>query len=100
MMGLKLKDILEMTAGASYAADPGEPDTGFLEGGEKRTLGTLKGKPEPWYDGGGYTQMHFPKADHIYGKGKPADYKFDQPARRQSSRAFGQRRPDHQGKKD
>ena len=49
-----------MTAGASYAADPGEPDTGFLEGGEKRTLGTLKGKPEPWYDGGGYTQMHFP----------------------------------------
>ena len=64
-----------MTAGASYAADPGEPDTGFLEGGEKRTLGTLKGKPEPWYDGGGYTQMHFPKADHIYGKGKPADYK-------------------------
>ena len=72
---IKLKDILELTGGSSYGADPGEPDTGFLAGGEKRTLGTLKGKPEPWFEEGGYTQLHFPESDHIYGKGNPADYK-------------------------
>ena len=72
---IKLKDILELTGGSSYGADPGEPDTGFLAGGEKRTLGTLKGKPEPWFEGGNYTQLHFPESDHIYGKGNPADYK-------------------------
>ena len=72
---IKLKKILELSGGVAYGADAGEPDTGFLAGGEIRTLGTLKGKPEPWFEGGQYTQVHFPEADHIYGKGEIADYK-------------------------
>ncbi len=35
---------------------------------KKRKLGTLAGKPEPWYERGGYKQVHFPKADYVYGK--------------------------------
>jgi hypothetical protein len=65
---IKLKDILEASTMGGYAADPGEPDTGFIRGGKKRTLGKLEGKPEPWFESGGYTQMHYPEADHIMGK--------------------------------
>ena len=49
-----------------YSADEGEPDTGFLRGEKKRVLGKLSGKPEPWFERGRYTQMHFPKADNPY----------------------------------
>ena len=68
---IKLKDILiEASANAgSYGADAGEPDTGFIHGGKKRQLGKLAGKPEPWFEGGGYVQMSFPVADWVYGKG-------------------------------
>ena len=59
----------------SYGADDGEPDTGFLVGDEVRTLGTLKGKPELWFNRGDYKQMAFPKADYIYGKGEKEDFK-------------------------
>ena len=47
---------------------------GFIRGDKKRTLGTLSGKPEPWFVRGGYTQASFPKADYIYGKGEEEDY--------------------------
>ena len=71
---IKLKDILEGSAGSSYGADGGEPDTGFIHGGRKRKLGKLTGKPEPWFDNGGYTQLEFPEADHIMGIGNTSDY--------------------------
>jgi hypothetical protein len=55
---------------SSYAADAGEPDTGYLPAGAKRKLGTYAGKPDPWFDRGGYEQLHFPIADSIYGDGE------------------------------
>ena len=78
-MAIKLKDILrdlfEASANAgSYKADEGEPDTGFLQGGTKRQLGQLAGKPEPWFEGGGYTQVEFPEADYIRGKGVEPEF--------------------------
>ena len=57
-----------------YGADEGEPDTGFIRGDKKRVLGKLEGKPEPWFERGGYEQVDFPKADYIYGKGEDEDY--------------------------
>ena len=76
---IKLKDILlnlfEASANAnSYSADEGEPDTGFIRGGKSRKLGGLAGKPEDWFDNGGYTQLEFPEADHIMGKGIDSDF--------------------------
>jgi|TARA_R100000030_G_scaffold98714_1_gene88968 hypothetical protein len=71
----KFRKLVEVSSiiGA-YGADEGEPDTGFIRGDEKRTLGSLQGRPEPWFDRGGYEQIDFPKADYIYGKGEEEDY--------------------------
>ena len=66
----KFKKLMEITSNIGYSADEGEPDTGFIRGDKKRTLGTLAGKPEPWFVRGGYVQMLFPKADYIFGKGE------------------------------
>jgi hypothetical protein len=57
-----------MVEAGIYNADMGEPETGYLPGGTSRVLGDNRGKPEPWYSAGGYTQMEFPKADYIYSK--------------------------------
>ncbi len=65
-MAIKLKDILE---GTSNFSTDGEPDTGFIRGGKTRKLGKLEGKPEPWFEGGQYTQVEFPEADYMLGKG-------------------------------
>ena len=70
----KFKKIMEITSNAGYVGDEGEPDTGFIRGDRKRKLGTLAGKPEPWFERGGYTQTDFPKADYIYGKGEDEQY--------------------------
>ena len=70
----KFKKIMEITSNAGYTADEGESDTGFIKGDEKRTLGTLAGKPDPWFARGGYTQTSFPKADYIYGKEEEEKY--------------------------
>lgn len=50
----------------------GEPETGYIPDGKIRTVGH-KGRPEPWYEQGGYSQLHFPKADAMRGKGKNKD---------------------------
>ena len=72
---IKLKNILEgSSTGGSYNADAGEPETGYLRGGDTRQLGMKAGKPEPWFEGGDYTQVDFPTADHIFGKGIKADF--------------------------
>ena len=64
---LKTFDITELLKEAGvYGADAGEPDTGYLPAGQKRKLGTNSGKPEPWFDRGGYVQLHFPEADSVY----------------------------------
>jgi|TARA_B100000073_G_scaffold344264_1_gene350707 hypothetical protein len=78
-MAIKLKDILRdlfevSTNIGGYSADEGEPDTGFIHGGKKRKLGKLEGKPEPWYESGGYTQLDFPEADHMRGKGVKPEF--------------------------
>jgi len=52
-----------------YGADAGESDTGYLPAGAKRKLGIYAGKPDPWFEKGGYQQMHFPTADSIYAGG-------------------------------
>ena len=71
----KFKKIMEVTSNVGgYNCDEGEPDTGFIRGDKVRTLGTLAGKPEPWFERGGYKQIEFPKADYIYGKGEEEDY--------------------------
>jgi len=72
----KFKRMMEVSSNVgNYSnADEGEPDTGFIRGNKKRKLGTLAGKPEPWFDRGGYKQVEFPKADYIYGKGEEEDF--------------------------
>jgi len=70
----KFKKVMEMTSNVGYTADEGEPDTGFIRGNRKRKLGNLSGKPENWFERGGYVQLHFPKADYIYPKGEDEQY--------------------------
>ena len=66
---IKLTKILEASStSGGYKADVGEPDTGFIHGGKTRYLGKLEGKPEPWFDNGGYIQVEFPEADYMRGK--------------------------------
>ena len=72
----KFKRMMEVSSnvGGYSDADEGEPDTGFIRGDKERILGGLAGKPEPWFERGGYKQVEFPKADYIYGKGEEEDY--------------------------
>ena len=70
----KFKKMWEVSNHSLYNADEGEPDTGFIRGDKERILGGLAGKPEPWFERGGYKQIEFPKADYIYGKGEEEDY--------------------------
>ena len=70
----KFKKMMDVTSNAGYTGDEGEPDTGFIRGDKRRKLGILSGKPEPWYERGGYEQVSFPKADYIYGEGEEEDY--------------------------
>ena len=71
-----MKKIYEIANNnTSYSADGGEPDAGYLPGGEARTLGLESGKPEPWYDKLDFTQVDFPVADYIYGD-KKGEKKF------------------------
>tara|TARA_R100001463_G_scaffold2066_4_gene8830 strand:+ start:9657 stop:10502 length:846 start_codon:yes stop_codon:yes gene_type:complete len=61
------ENILEVSSGHISTADEGEPDTGFSPAGQTRVLGVDDSKPEPWYNKGGYSQLHYPKADDPYG---------------------------------
>ena len=70
----KFKKMWEVSNHSLYNADEGEPDTGFIRGDKQRTLGTLTGKPERWFERGGYTQVDFPKADYIYGECEEEDF--------------------------
>ena len=72
-----MKRVLHEVSGVSnrYPADAGEPDTGWLPGGDARTLGFESGKPEPWFHQGAYEQVNFPVADFIFGS-KKEDKKY------------------------
>ena len=66
---IKLKDLLKETSGnnsSTGGAEAGEPDTGWTSPRKKRKLGVNSSKPEPWFEKGRYTQLHFPKADDPY----------------------------------
>ena len=65
---INLKKLLFETSSniSSYAADAGEPDTGWTNPKKKRVLGVDNNKPEPWFEKGGYIQVDFPKADNPY----------------------------------
>ncbi len=65
---IRLKNLLPegSSNNSSYAADEGEPDTGWTAPGKKRKLGVDGNKPEPWFERGGYVQIVFPKADNPY----------------------------------
>jgi hypothetical protein len=67
----KKENLKESTGMSGYAADAGEPDTGYIPDGKIRLLNVTK--PEPWFNQGGYTQLHTPKADAMRGKGKSKD---------------------------
>ena len=69
---LRYRTISEASSGGNF---DGEPDSGYIPKGKKRTLGTKKGKSEKWFDQGGYEQLDFPEADDIYGKGNKPDLK-------------------------
>ena len=51
----------------------GEPETGYIPDGKTRNVGSDAGRPEPWFEQGGYSQLHFPKADAMRGRGKGKD---------------------------
>ena len=74
---MKLKQYLQEVSSntSGYPADAGEPDTGWLPGGDVRTLGYGNGKPEQWFDSLEYIQVDFPVASFIYGS-KKADKKL------------------------
>jgi len=66
----KKEELKEGSLGG-YTADAGEPDTGYVPDGKPRILNTTK--PEPWFNQGGYIQLHTPKADAMRGRGKSKD---------------------------
>ena len=64
-------DIKSLLEGSLYGADAGEPDTMFVLPGKIRKLGMKNPgqKDDVWFVNGGWTQMHFPKADVIIAPG-------------------------------
>ena len=64
-------DIKSLLEGSEYGADAGEPDTMFVLPGKIRKLGMNNPgqKDDVWFVNGGWTQMHFPKADVIIAPG-------------------------------
>ena len=62
-----MKNLFEVSNNAGYGADGGEPDTGWLPGGDARTLGFESGKAEPWYEQLEFEQVDFPVASFIFG---------------------------------
>lgn len=72
------KEKKDLNFDKSYAVqegqiDAGEPETGYIPDGKKRKLGKRSGRPEPWFDQLGYTQVDYPKADRMRGRGKGKD---------------------------
>jgi hypothetical protein len=63
-------DIKSLLEGSLYGADAGEPDTMFVLPGKTRKLGKKNPgqKDDVWFVNGGWTQLHFPKADVIISK--------------------------------
>jgi hypothetical protein len=73
---LILSEISSISSGGG--TEDGEPDPAYTFPGKKRVLDDPKGKPEPWMERGGYTQMDFPRATQIFGKVKGKDTESQQ----------------------
>jgi hypothetical protein len=72
------EEINEVSSNGGYRADAGEPDPVFVTNGNIRKINSNKGRPEYWFENGGYTQLHFPKGDFPFGKGKGKDTESQQ----------------------
>jgi hypothetical protein len=79
---MKLKKIilseLSTIGGGGGSAGDDVPEPQYILPGKKRVLDDPKGKPEPWMERGGYTQVEFPKATQIFGKGSGKDSESQQ----------------------
>lgn len=62
---IRLMNILHELSVNTNSAE-GEPDAGYIQPNKIRKLAVDVNKPEPWFERGGYTQLHFPKADDMY----------------------------------
>jgi len=70
---IKLLDILKEVSSniaSTGGSESGEPEFGWTSPRKKRKLGVNSNKPEPWFEKGRYTQLHFPKADNPYDAAK------------------------------
>ncbi len=70
---IKLINILKEVSSnivSTGGAEAGEPEFGWTSARKKRKLGVNSSKPEPWFEKGRYTQLHFPKADNPYDAAK------------------------------
>jgi len=70
---LILSEISSISSGGGSGDGDDTPEPQYILPGKKRILDDPKGKPEPWMERGGYTQMEFPKATQIFGKGSGQD---------------------------
>ena len=81
-------DIKSLLEGSEYGADAGEPDTMFVLPGKIRKLGMNNPgqKDDVWFVNGGWTQMHFPKADVIIAPGSKGSSDYYQYSSRRNIR--------------
>jgi hypothetical protein len=81
-------DIKSLLEGSLYGADAGEPDTMFVLPGKIRKLGMKNPgqKDDVWFVNGGWTQMHFPKADVIIAPGSKGSSDYYQYSSRRNIR--------------
>ena len=81
-------DIKSLLEGSEYGADAGEPDTMFVLPGKIRKLGMKNPgqKDDVWFVNGGWTQMHFPKADVIIAPGSKGSSDYYQYSSRRNIR--------------
>ena len=81
-------DIKSLLEGSEYGADAGEPDTMFVLPGKTRKLGVKNPgqKDDMWFVNGGWTQMHFPKADVIIAPGSKGSSDYYQYSSRRNIR--------------
>ena len=75
---LILTEISSIGIGSGGGNEDGEPPPAHTLPGKKRVLDDPKGKPEPWMERGGYTQVDFPIATQVFGRVKGKDTESQQ----------------------
>jgi hypothetical protein len=69
----KINEASAVTGGLAGSWQQDVPEPQFIMPRTKRVLNNPFGKPEVWFDRGGYTQMSFPEASDMFGMGKGKD---------------------------